>query len=72
MVARDGPQVSGLVSMASAKLPPGTYTVTATLRRPGTVSFDGLPAPLRKDTRSWAELCATVPGRLDGLRARRT
>jgi hypothetical protein len=64
VVARDGPRVSGLVSMASARLRPDTYTVTATLRRPGTVSFDGLPAALHEDGRGWAEVRGTVPDRI--------
>lgn len=64
VVARDGPHVSGLVSMASAKLPPGRYNVTATLRRPGVVRFDGLPTPVHADTRSWTEVRSTVPDRI--------
>ena len=64
VVARNGARPTGLVSMMSAKVPAGTYTLTATLRRPGTVSFDGLPASLREDSRSWAEIFGTVPERL--------
>ena len=64
VIARDGPHASGLVSTASAKIAPGTYTLTAMLRRPGVVSFDGLPVALQRDSRSWAELCATVPERI--------
>ena len=64
VLARSGPHTTGLVSMASAKLEPGLYSVTATLQRPGLVSFDGLPVKLRPDTRSWPEVDATVPGRV--------
>jgi hypothetical protein len=35
--------------------------VTATLRRPGRVSFGGLGVPLRTDTRKWADVRAAVP-----------
>jgi hypothetical protein len=64
VLARSGPRTTGLVSMASAKLEPGSYTVTATLQRPGLVSFDGLPVKLHQDTRSWPEVDGTVPGRV--------
>jgi hypothetical protein len=64
VVARDGARPTGLVSMASAKVPASTYTLTAILRRPGMVSFEGLPGPLSKDSRSWPEVCGTVPERL--------
>jgi hypothetical protein len=55
--------------MASAKVTPGRHTVTATLRRPGRVGFDGLGVALRADSRSWAEVRATVPERLGDLGA---
>lgn len=64
VVARDRLRTSGLVSMVSAKLPPGRYTVNATLRRPGSVSFQGLPVPLRADARKLADVLATVPARV--------
>lgn len=64
VVARSGPHYSGVVSHASAEVEPGVYTVTATLRRPGVVSFGGLPVALQRETRSWAEICATVPERI--------
>jgi hypothetical protein len=67
VVARDGPDYSWLVSTASVKVSPGRHTMTATLRRPGVVSFGGLPAPLREDTRSWADILATVPERVGEL-----
>ena len=60
VVARDGARPTGLVSVASAKVPESTYTLTATLRRPGMVSFDGLPAAPDDDLRSWSEICGTV------------
>ena len=65
VVARDAAFEFQLVSMASAKIPPGRYHVTATLLRPGAVRFDGLPVKLREDTRSWQDVLATVPERLD-------
>jgi hypothetical protein len=64
IVARRGARPTGLVSMTSAKVPASAYTLTATLRRPGTVSFDGLPVSSREDSRTWAEICGTVPKRL--------
>ena len=54
-----------LVSLTSAKLPPGSYPLTAELGRPGLVRFHGLPVELRPDQRSWPELVAAVPERLD-------
>jgi hypothetical protein len=54
-----------LVSLQSAKLTPDRYHLTAELRRPGLVRFHGLPAGLRTDYRSWPELVAAVPERLD-------
>jgi hypothetical protein len=68
VMAHDGHDYSGLVSMASAKIQPGSHTVTATLRRPGKVSFDVPGASFRKDTRSWEDVCATVPRRLSDFR----
>lgn len=69
VVARDRSGYSGLVCMASAKVRTGPHVVTATLRRPGKVSFDGLGVPLRKDTRNWGDVRATVPERLGGTGA---
>lgn len=54
-----------LLSMKSARIQPGTYTVTATLTRPGSVRFTGLPAKVRDDPRSWLDILAVVPERLD-------
>jgi hypothetical protein len=54
-----------LVSTESIDLAAGSYTITAELRGPGLVRFDGLPGPLREDSRSWAELVAAVPARLE-------
>jgi hypothetical protein len=54
-----------LMSMQSARVQPGTYTVTATLLRPGSVRFDGLPVKPCDDTRSWLDVLAAVPERLD-------
>ncbi|NAS23860.1 hypothetical protein GT755_19445 [Herbidospora sp. NEAU-GS84] len=52
-----------LLSVASGALHPGTYNVTAELRRPGRVQFSGLP-PLTDDHRGWAELIDEIPARL--------
>jgi hypothetical protein len=65
VAARDAAFSFQLVSMASAQIQPGTYQVTATLLRPGRVRFDGLPVKLREDTRSWLDVMAAVPSRLD-------
>jgi hypothetical protein len=65
VAARDAAFEFRLVSMASAKIPPGSYNVTAALLRPGAVRFDGLPVKLREDTRNWLDVLATVPERLD-------
>jgi hypothetical protein len=54
-----------LLSMKSSRIQPGTYTVTATLSRPGSVRFTGLPAPVRDDPRSWLDILAVVPERFD-------
>jgi hypothetical protein len=65
VVARDAMLSFELVSMASAQIPPGTYAVTATLLRPGVVRFDGLPARLRADSRSWTDIQEALPESLD-------
>jgi hypothetical protein len=68
VVAHDGHDYTGLVSMASAKVPPGPHTVTATLRRPGKVTFDVPGVSLHKDTRGWDGVRAAVPRRLSDFR----
>jgi hypothetical protein len=65
VVARDAAFSFDLVSMTSARIPPGTYDLTATLLRPGRVRFDGLPVKLGEDSRSWLDIVAAVPDRLD-------
>jgi hypothetical protein len=65
VVARDAAFEFKLVSMASAKVPPGTYQLTATLLRPGRVRFDGLPVKLHADPRNWLDVLAELPDRLD-------
>jgi hypothetical protein len=65
VVARDAALSFELLSMASARIPPGTYDVTATLLRPGLVRFDGLPATLRSDSRNWLDIRAALPDSLD-------
>ena len=55
-----------LLVMQSAKVPPGSYLLTAELLDPypGHVRFRGLPVTLRDDPRSWDEIIAAVPARL--------
>jgi hypothetical protein len=65
VVARDAALSFELVSMAAARIPPGTYNVTATLLRPGSVRFDGLQIRLRADSRSWLDIRAALPDSLD-------
>ena len=59
-----------LVTQRVASIPPGTYDLTAELRRPGEVRFRlrELPVKFRPDRRGWDELVARVPPRLDRLR----
>lgn len=64
VVTRDGNQLRP-VSAHSAIIPADEYEVTAVLTRPGHVRFEGLPVPLRPDPRTWAEIVAMVPRRLD-------
>lgn len=69
VAARDAALSFELVSMASARIPPGTYDVTAKLLRLGRVRFDGLPVKLSEDGRSWLDVVAVVPDRLDVIGA---
>jgi hypothetical protein len=69
VLARDGSGPSGLVCMASAKVRPGPHVVTATLQRPGRVSFGGLGVQLRADTRTWADVRAAVSDQFGGAGA---
>ncbi|MEO3802227.1 hypothetical protein [Nonomuraea sp. B1E8] len=62
--AWSGPlQPSGLVSADHAPLPPGRHPLRAVLERPGLVRFPEVPG-LRPDTRTWEEIVATLPDRL--------
>ncbi len=54
-----------LLSVQSAKIPPGSYQVVAELRRPGLVVFRNLPSILQDDHRDWPDIVASVPDRLD-------
>lgn len=65
VAARNAASEFELVSMMSARITPGTYDITATLLRRGSVRFGGLPVELREETRSWSEVAAAVPDRLD-------
>jgi hypothetical protein len=67
VIARDTAFSFELVSMESARIPPGTYDVTAVLLRLGRVRFDGLPVKLREDGRNWPDVVAAVPDRLDRI-----
>jgi hypothetical protein len=67
VAARDAAFNFELVSSVSARIPPGTYDITATLLRPGRVRFDGLPVKLTEDGRSWLEVVSAVPDRLDRI-----
>jgi hypothetical protein len=65
VVATESVDQVRLVSLDSVNLAPGTYNLTAVLRRPGLVRFEGLPAKLREDHRSWLEIVAGVPEQFD-------
>lgn len=54
-----------LVSAKSGTIPPGIHEITASLAGPGLVNFEGLPAPVRPDYRSWSAIAASVPEWLD-------
>jgi len=58
------------VTQRVANVPHGTYELTAELRRPGEVRFRlrEQAVKFRPDRRSWEELVARVPPRLDRLR----
>jgi hypothetical protein len=55
-----------LRSVQSARIPPGSYEVTAELLYPfpGHVRFHGLPTMPRNDGRRWSAIMAAVPERL--------
>ncbi|WP_326643792.1 hypothetical protein OG884_08335 [Streptosporangium sp. NBC_01755] len=53
-----------LLSLQSARLVPGRYDFLVELERPGRVRLLGLPG-LAQDDRSWADLVAAVPRRVD-------
>ena len=65
VVAVEGVRDFQLVSVESGNIFPGTYEVTAELLRPGLVQFHGLPAELRLEHRSWAELVDAIPAKID-------
>lgn len=54
-----------LVSIRLASLAPGSYDVTAELRRPGLVWFNGLEARFSKQFSSWSALIESLPGQLE-------
>jgi ABC-type multidrug transport system ATPase subunit/pSer/pThr/pTyr-binding forkhead associated (FHA) protein len=51
--------------MTSARIAPRIYDLTAELLEPGVVRFEGLPSQPQEDLRTWSEIVATVPERLD-------
>ncbi len=59
-----------LLSLQAARLVPGRYDFTVKLERPGRIRLIDLPG-LTKDDRTWADLVAAVPHRLDGRAASR-
>jgi hypothetical protein len=65
VVATESVEKIRLVSLDSVSLPPGTYHLTAVLRRPGLVHFEGLPSKLREEHRAWPRIIESVPQRLD-------
>lgn len=67
VAARNAAFEFSLISMRSAWIPPDTYDVTARLLRRGSVRFEGLPVKLREETRSWPDLAAALPERLDAV-----
>jgi hypothetical protein len=68
VVARDVDSYSE-VSIRSVRLPPGHYTVTAALDRPGRVDFeiDGQPLDLKPDQRRFDDLVAVTPRQVERL-----
>lgn len=52
------------LQLQAAVVPPGRYTLTAVLTRPGQVRLDGLPVELGSSARSWDHLNRLVPGQL--------
>jgi hypothetical protein len=68
VVARDVDSYSE-VSTRSVALPPGHYTVTAVLDRPGRVDFeiDGQPLDLKPDHRRFDDLVAVTPRQVERL-----
>jgi hypothetical protein len=65
VVATESVDQVRLVSLESVNLAPGVYNLTAVLRGPGVVHFEGLPTKLREEHRSWPEIVMSVPARLD-------
>jgi hypothetical protein len=65
----DHPPRYRLVSLGSVIVPPGSYTLNATLVRPGEVRFHvgDRTLWLRADERMWSEILATAPRRLGRL-----
>jgi len=68
VVTCDPPRNFRLFSVESAALAPGRYELTAELMRPGLIRFHGLPSELHADHRSWQELVASIPARIDTYR----
>jgi hypothetical protein len=58
---RGRPDQFRVVSLHSAKVPPGTYQIAASLVEPGRIEFSGLPVPVRPVERSFESIIAAVP-----------
>ena len=65
VVTCDPPRNFRLVSIESVSLTPGCYDLTAELTQPGLIRFHGLPSEPRVDHRSWQDLIAAIPSRID-------
>jgi hypothetical protein len=56
-----------IMSVQSANVPPGTYSLTAELTGPSAVTIHGLPSPLHEDGRSWDDIAEATPDRVERL-----
>ena len=72
VVATRPPDRDMLISVQSVSVPPGIYTLTAELSRPGVVRFLGLPPGLQSDPRTWPDIVTSVPAQLGSRRPPRS
>ena len=68
VVTYEPPRNFQLVSLESANLAPGHYKLSAELLGSGLIRFHGLPSELRAESRSWRDLVATIPARIEMYR----